>query len=320
MMNKLRTALEKRPIKLSFSLVDYFNDLFTSDNPDAIIEFYNSFKSRDQMIKWMKERPKGASYIHEVEGRKDIIVVITTADFNGKYARTCKEEIFKGLHMVFVESGGKEDFYFNSAHNVNVGIKKALEYDPKWVIFSSDDMYKIDDINVLIEQLSTINNQEIDVVFTQPSIYHSKPERTAELNILGKIYFKYKHILKLYNKFGIKYNFCPPSGRFSKLFKKGYLHLEINDFGIFSGNFLKMFNGYLYDETFINGGEDSDISLKFSMNPKKRAIINYKIGDYIGTTLGTGPTRGLRGILGLAYFNYKWSSKLDEIIKENSAF
>jgi len=37
----------------------------------------------------MKERPKGASHIHEVEGSKEIIVVIPTADFIGKHAREC---------------------------------------------------------------------------------------------------------------------------------------------------------------------------------------------------------------------------------------
>ena len=90
---------------LFFSLVDYRNNYFTSDDPNEIIEFYNGFENRDQLIRWMKERPKGVANVHEVEGYKDIIVVIPTADFNGKYAKECRENIFKGLHMVFVESG-----------------------------------------------------------------------------------------------------------------------------------------------------------------------------------------------------------------------
>ena len=45
----------------------------------------------------MRERPKGVANIHEFEGDKDIIVVIPTADFNGKYAKECRENIFKGL-------------------------------------------------------------------------------------------------------------------------------------------------------------------------------------------------------------------------------
>ncbi|MEM3860085.1 MAG: hypothetical protein QW478_11905 [Candidatus Micrarchaeaceae archaeon] len=82
----------------------------------------------------MKERPKGRAEIIEVEGDKEIIVVIPTADFNGKYAKECRENIFKGLHIIFVESGFPKDPYFNYAHNCNVGIKKAMEYNPKWIV------------------------------------------------------------------------------------------------------------------------------------------------------------------------------------------
>jgi len=136
---------------LFFSIVDYRNNVFTSNDPKKTIEFYDGFHSRDELIEWMRERPKGVSYIHEVEGDKDIIVVIPTADFNGKYARECRDNIFKGLHMVFVESGGRGDFYFNMAYNVNVGVKRAIDYNPKWIIVSNDDIYKIHVIRAIIE-------------------------------------------------------------------------------------------------------------------------------------------------------------------------
>ncbi|WP_077076265.1 hypothetical protein [Cuniculiplasma divulgatum] len=97
----------------------------------------------------MRERPKGFSTIHEVEREKDIVVVIPTADFNGKFAIDCRESIFKGLHIIFVESSGRGDFYFSIAHNFNIGIKKAMKYNPKWVVVSNDDMHKIDDLNKL---------------------------------------------------------------------------------------------------------------------------------------------------------------------------
>ena len=160
-------------VHLFFSLVDYRNNYFTSNDPDKIIEFYNGFENRDQLIQWMEERPRGVANIHEVDGGKEIIVVIPTADFNGKYARECRENIFKGLHIVFVESGEVPDPYFNYAHNCNVGIRKAMEYNPKWVIVSNDDMYKIDNISVLIHELSNLNEKSVISVFTKPSKYHS---------------------------------------------------------------------------------------------------------------------------------------------------
>ena len=170
--------------ELFFSLVDYRNNYFTSEDSDKIIEFYKGFDNREQLINWMRERPKGSSTIHEVEGEKDIVIVITTADFDGKYAIDCRKSIFKGLHIIFVESGGRGDFYFNYAHNCNVGIRKAMEYNPKWVVVSNDDVYKIDDISILQKQLEFVNDKKIDTVFTEPSIYHSHPVRFAKLNKL----------------------------------------------------------------------------------------------------------------------------------------
>ncbi len=100
-------------IPLFLSLVDYPNNYFASDDPKKIMEFYDSSENKEQLIQWMKERPKVVANIHGVEGDSKIIVVIPTADFNGKYAKEYKEKIFKGFHIIFVESGEVPDLYFN---------------------------------------------------------------------------------------------------------------------------------------------------------------------------------------------------------------
>ena len=306
---------------LSFTLIDYQNNYFMSHDPKKILEFYNGFDNRDQLIQWMKERPKGVATIHEVEGDKDIIVVIPTSDFNGKFATECKENIFKGLHMIFVESGGREDFYFNIAHNINVGIKKALEYNQKWVVISGDDMVKIDNVEVLKEQLMRLDETRYDVVFTNPSEYHSSLEKISAPNQLHRLYYSItnrnygKALLKMYEKFGIKYLMSPTSGKFSMLFKKGYVYLEIQDFGIYSSRWISRTGENLYDETFINAGEDTDLSLKISLDKLRTVKIDYKIGDLIGSTLGTSDQRGLRSVAGITYLNYKWAGPLEEKIK-----
>ena len=91
--------------KFFLSLMDYKNNYFISSNPRDIIYFYEGFEHREELIDWMKERPKGSCEIKEGKGEKDIIVVIPTADFEGEYAKRCREKIFKGLHMIFVVSG-----------------------------------------------------------------------------------------------------------------------------------------------------------------------------------------------------------------------
>ena len=44
------------------------NSRFTGENPDKIIEFYDSFKNRGDLIEWVKHRPKGIANIYEVDG------------------------------------------------------------------------------------------------------------------------------------------------------------------------------------------------------------------------------------------------------------
>ncbi len=312
MKSPLFCPMDQSMIKLFFSLVDYRNNYFTNDDPNKIIEFYSGFYDRDQLIQWMSERPKGVANIHEIEGDKEIIVVIPTADFNGKYARECRDNIFKGLHIVYVESGGRGDFYFNYAHNCNVGIRKAMEYNPKWIVISNDDMYKIDDVNKLKTNLINLNEREIDVVFTEKSRYHSIPYMFGRKSLLygiasmilsvfkGEIkwYFKIQKELKrfnvdllfikrlLINKFWIKY--------------KSYFILT-SDFTILSRNFYSDSYGIIFNETYINDSEDVELSLKLAHKKIRSVIINYNIGDYAGSSIGVNRQRYIRTICTRAY-------------------
>ncbi|MEM3753931.1 MAG: hypothetical protein QW778_05030 [Candidatus Micrarchaeaceae archaeon] len=322
--NRLCCLLESFD-RLFFSLVDYHNTFFMSNDPEKIIEFYSHFKTIDELIKWMKERPKGVNYIHEVEGNKDIIVVIPTADFDGKYAKACRDEIFKGLHMIFVESGGKGDFYFNYAHNCNVGIKKALEYSPKWIIVSNDDMYKIDDISILIKELGRL---DYDKPITVLSKYkkgesHSYKRCIGEKGFLYNIAYFFYNIFKLkkrirnynkYIKFNNKLGYIDASGSiFRNIFPKFLLKnsrcfIMTGDFGIFSRKFLNESKNILFDHTFINCHEDMALCYEISISKNKYIyFINYNIGSIGGISLGKDTLRVLRYyIINDLYFIYKY--------------
>ena len=296
--SRLFCPIERTNEEMYFSLVDYRNNYFTSSNPDKIIEFYNGFNNREQLIQWMRERPKGVANVHEVEGDKDIIVVIPTADFNGRYARECRENIFKGLHIVFVESGGRGDFYFNYAHNCNVGIRKAMEYNPKWVVVSNDDMTKIDKVEVLVGQLMKLDNKEYDVIFTKPSEYHSIPASVSEHSLIGKIIV---HLIRrgnfnmIYRKLQRKYDITfSQQKRVSLIFKNKISFILTSDFAIFSSNWVSLNLQNIFDEQFINAYEDLDISIR--LKDSRALVIDYKIGDLFGSSLGNGEARKLRSI------------------------
>ena len=85
--SKLRCEFEKTSPELFFSLVDYRNKLFTSNEPEKILEFYNGFDNRVQFLKSIKERSKGVSYFHEFESGNNNINAILISDFEGKYAK-----------------------------------------------------------------------------------------------------------------------------------------------------------------------------------------------------------------------------------------
>ena len=309
-----RSTVSNSKFSLFFSLIDYRNNYYTSDDTNKIKEFYNSFKNRDQLIQWMKNRPKGAAYIYEVDGEKDVIVVIPTANLNGIYARECMENIFKGLHIIFVESGEIPDPYFNYAYNCNIGIRKAMEYNPKWIVVSNDDMYKIDYVRILKAELSALDNKEISFVLTNISgQLHSLTEHIGRGTLIRRMFMlslpKYKEKRKLERKFGVR--ILTWREWYNKFILK-VLYKEITNvkasfsFGIISSQFINDQNKILFDETYINGMEDIDLAMMIKANSAKVHYINYKIGSRNGSTLGTGESRVLRDLLNKLYFQEKF--------------
>lgn len=202
---------------------------------------------------------------------------------------------------------------------MNIGIKKAMSYNPKWIICSSDDMYKIDPLEELIDGLKQYNTDLIDAVFTQPSLLHSNHEKIAKRRLWVKLFYtvtnkgNYRTQCRLFKKFDVNFFMGKPNGINSAALKKGHEYLEIQDFGIYSANWVLRQNGRPYDETFINACEDTDVSIRFSLEPHRIGMINYKIGDYSGTSLGVGIDRAYRSIAGLVYLNHKWKSFLKKM-------
>lgn len=302
----------KKNDTLFFSLMDYRNNYFISAELKKILDFYKGFRTRDELIKWIMERPYGNYRIEEVGDNKDIIVVIPTKDIEGQFARECREKIFNGLHIVFVESG-YNNFYFNYAHNCNAGIEKALQYNPKWIIVSNDDVNIIDPPEKLIEVIKSDSNRDKDVLFCYPPAeYHSRyaliSKQTLRRDIVNYIMGKYeKELFSLEHKLGIKYIVGTTLLKYRLFYSNKYKLLYTGSFGIFSSQFIQnYFDHRLFDENYINGSEDIDLAWKIAQKEIKVGFVNYRIKDLIGGSIGPYDIRRkLQGIVNECYMNYK---------------
>lgn len=293
-------------IPLSLSIVDYRNNYLLSSNVNKIIEFYDGFDDKDELIRWFKEKPRGFINTYEIKGPKDVIVVIPTSNFYGQEARVSREKIFKGLHIIFVESGEPQDPYFNYANSCNVGIEIAMKYNPSWIIISKDNMEIVDNTEKLTKEIkeAELNNSESEYLLAQPLFdYISRNAMIVKPRITRAIinYFLPKgnsikigsNILK---KFNIKY--IP---RYTYSFKDRFLYRFLFNyncyisFGIFKKSFfLRSFKEF---GSYIPFGEDDQLSIFASSSKTKTSYVNYKIKPTAGKVLGTGDARYLRGII-----------------------
>ena len=90
---------------------------------------------------------------------------------------------------------------------------------------------------------------------------------------------------------------------FKWLYKSISVIPAIGDFVVFNGEFFQNRQN-LFDETYINGGEDIDASLSVYLGECSYAIIDYKIDSVVGGTLGN-KNRMLKDILNMVYMNKK---------------
>jgi hypothetical protein len=199
-----------------------------------------------------------------------------------------------------------------------------MEYNPKWIVFSGDDMIKVDNVSKLIQALQKIDHMNVDVVFTHPSHYHSTPMSLCKPNLLFlialgvlKIFSKrFSYIekihyqLKRFNKklFFPRYEYCLTlTYKIVNFifFKRIENFTNTLSFGIFSSNFLRKSNNNLFDDIYINEMDDTDLSISIKHRQYNTAVVDFNIREYIGSSLGRGGVRTLRVVPSWTFFSYK---------------
>ena len=284
-------------------------DKFMSKNPEEIVKFYDLFSDRNELIQWIKSVPKSSPLVNFSGDREsEIAVVIPTPTVNHPLALNCQNDVFKGLKLIFSVDNSP---LFNLSRSYNIG-GKALVHDQniRWVIFSNVDMIRIEQSTKIASELNKLKNG-IKFCYAKEDGSHSYRIRIGEYTILRRAAFRLSGNTRrlrtsLENKFSIHLNAEEQKHLLTRSFvtnKKSILNF--GDFFIFSVDLLKQYRFMPFDETYLNGMEDIDLSFKLLHDLDNDQVkgIDYRIGSMESGVRGRDLNRVLRSIPSLAYFN-----------------
>ena len=286
-------------------------DKFMSDDLKDIVDFYNLFSDRKELIKWIQSVPKSSPRVNIFGSQEsEIAVVIPTPTIDHPLALNCQNVTFKGLKVVFsVDSS----IFFNLSRSYNIGSRSLLnDQNIRWVIFSNVDMIKIDPPDKLAEELNKIN-EDVRFCFAKEGGSHSYSIRIGEYTRPREIIFsllgKTRKLRKmLENKFSIHMNSEDNRHFLTRRFVSNNNNLiNFGDFFILSIDLLRDYNHTPFDETYLNGMEDIDLSFMLfqDLDNDQMKAIDYRIGSMKSGIRGRSPERTFRNIPSFAYFNEK---------------
>lgn len=290
-------------------------NLFMTEDVNKLIDFYGLFSDRRELITWVENIPKSTPKILTMgNAESDVAVVIPTPTLLHPLAINCQNNIFNNMKIIFSIDNS---ILFNLSHSYNEGAKVlSRDQTVKWVVFSNVDMIKIDLSSVLQEELYKLNSK-VKFCYAKEDTSHSYQVRIGEYTYLRKVAFnlsgKTRRIrANLEDKFSIHLNAEDNRQVFTRNFVTNTKSvLNYGDFFIFSIDLLKTFNYEPFDEMYLNGMEDIDLSLRLvtELNPDEINGINYRIGSMESGVRGRSIGRVFRSIPSIAYFNDKLENK-----------
>ena len=322
------------------SFISYLEYFYNSKDKLDWQNFYRNLRTPKDAIEFSHSRqnPYYAIKIINDVGYPKLVVVIPTPDVHDRITeRTIAH--FGNTCIILVESSGNN---FNFAKSMNIGIQRALQLDPKWILLCNNDVYPVDNIEKL--EFSLKKSQPIASVpiLNEPNIIRpivtnwfepsyieqqlmkiiSYPTELLGLsgslisNLVASRYkiFSSDTIIRFLETNNTVYNSITYQSSISGMLKrtidvlksKGrYLvsYMNIQPVGIFAPYILEEFS---FDETFINHGEDSDLSIRLKLNDINISQTNIAFGGLVSASLGRSISRMYRCTLfGLLYMGFK---------------
>ena len=275
-----------------------------------ILKFYEEFHNYNYLIRWLlgvkRKEPK---IIVKKSKITKVVAVIPTR--SAKNITSLKKKYGDISLVIAVNQKGMG--HFNYAYAINKAIKEALKMKPLWLIVANDDIKDVGKTSDLVKILDTIDNHSIDVVF--PNYTTLYPYSHEFVLVRYRFYSSLVLWLArrkttfltylLHKKYDIRIFAQPSSWREKLVFKAIANFTNIGDFSILSSEFVRNNGNSLFDDTFLNGDEDIEVSLRFKKNRIEH--INYKVEcGKGGSTLGHSNERDLREVADECYIYHRY--------------
>ena len=295
--------------------------LYDKNDVSDLALFLNSFNSVNELIQFIHNRPRApiSIYIENVDAGNDIIMVVPTPDFKDNRTQQFIKN-FRDYKIIFVVSSG---IYFNFSISMNAGIQEALKFNPEWIGLSNVDISPITNTSQI---RPIIRSHEPSVLIPRIFLPNGKKQRCACLirtgkhvnYVLRKLHFLSKFLpVELRGQFLvsalsiarkheiIRYmtilnRYQEPYTRLHSIFLKIFFsifHLHTLCFtNIQPISFVHsvILREYKFDEDFINGGEDTELSIRMLRNGVSFREIEYDVAREVGVYLGKSEVRLMR--------------------------
>ena len=196
---------------------------------------------------------------------------------------------------------------------MNIGIERALKYNPMWIVYSNDDMLMKKDIKVMTRELKEYEKNNIMAVFVKnKEVSPLSKISTIGTRTLPWISFNrrkfptYDLELNILKRFGAEKQFIQGAARHMYRGKETYRN--IGSFCVFRADYVRE-SLPLFDENIVNSVDDIDVALRLKRSKGKIALFRqYTIGNIGGANLGNNDARRLRALSGIIYLNNKLDS------------
>jgi GT2 family glycosyltransferase len=227
-----------------------------------------------------------------IDGNHDFIIIVPTKNIKSKLAEDFITKIksisYFNPMIIMIESSGNE---FHFSKNMNLGIKHALKYSPRYIALSNDDVRPLEEdwdynlIRKIVEnKLAYISPLFIDNGGNKVGPNINMPSYSMIL-LFTTFYqfipfFTFPFIRKVSTILSNKEDKIPKERTFSGI-------INSQPFSIFDANILKFVRGF--DEEFINGCEDFELTLRiYSLGLTVGYDTTVKFLNLLSATKGKG--------------------------------